>query len=90
VPFVDDCGCGCVTRPEPVAPCRHSGCSGERCLGPEAEDVVTPCVVRPEYACLHHTTCEPQADGFCGFSESASYLACIDAAEIEATPAPAP
>jgi eight-cysteine-cluster-containing protein len=78
VPFVDDCGCGCVTRPEPVAPCRHGGCSGEVCLGPDEEDVVTPCVVRPEYACLNHTTCEPQADGACGFTETPLYKSCLD------------
>jgi hypothetical protein len=90
VPFVDDCGCGCVTRPEPVAPCRHSGCSGERCLGPDDEDVVTPCVVRPEFACLHHTTCEPQADGLCGFTENPAYLACVDAVEVDTTPPPQP
>jgi eight-cysteine-cluster-containing protein len=84
-PFFNDCGCGCVSRPEAVSPCRHSGCSGEVCLGPDDEDAFTPCVVRPEYACLSLTTCEPQANGACGFTPSTEYDKCIDAVRSDPT-----
>lgn len=70
--------CEPPARPEAVEPCRHSGCSGEVCIGPEQQDVFTPCVARPEFVCLAYTTCEPQADGACGFSQSPRYQSCLD------------
>ena len=72
--------CEPPARPEAVEPCRHSGCSAEVCLGPQDEDVITACVVRPEFACLAFTTCEPQADGVCGFSQTSRYLSCLEKA----------
>jgi len=86
--FFDDCGCGCessAARPDAVAPCRHAGCSGELCLGPDDEEQLTTCVVRPEHACLHLTTCEPQTDGSCGFTQSSQYAQCLQDAN-PATP----
>jgi eight-cysteine-cluster-containing protein len=78
--------CEPPARPEAVAPCRHSGCSAEVCLGPDDEDVLTPCVVRPEFACLAFTTCAPHADGVCGFTQTSRYLSCLD--DVATTPPP--
>jgi hypothetical protein len=86
--FTDACGCGCITpdRPEAVAPCRHAGCSGELCIGPNDDPPLTSCLVRPEYGCLRLTTCEPQAAGGCGFTQAPQYLACLELAHNQAQP----
>jgi hypothetical protein len=73
--------CDAAERPAPVAPCRHAGCSGQLCIGPNDEEPITTCEVRPEYACLRWTTCEPQTDGGCGFTPSTQYDQCVAAAK---------
>jgi hypothetical protein len=78
--------CEPAARPEPVEPCRQTGCGGEVCIGPDDEAVLTPCLVRPEHACLRFTTCEPQADGACGFTQSARYQACLDSVQPTTSP----
>ncbi len=87
--FTDSCGCGCFTpdRPAASAPCHYDGCASQLCLGPDStEPVVTTCIALPEYACLRLTTCEPQADGVCGLTQSPEYTSCVEAARQ----APAP
>lgn len=77
----------CETPPQsppPVPPpggtkpgvCMVTGCSGEICA---AEPVATTCIFKPEYACYPDATCKLQADGRCGWTETASLKACRDA-----------
>lgn len=62
---------------EPVAPakqCRATGCSGQICAD---EDRFSTCEFRPEYACYQQATCEVQADGECGWTQTAELQACL-------------
>lgn len=54
--------------------CVKTGCSGQVCAD---HDVFTTCEFRPEYACYREATCERQADGNCGWTESAELSACL-------------
>lgn len=60
--------------PPPAAECRATGCSGTVCA---AEDVITTCEFRPEYACYQSATCAAQADGQCGWTMTAELEACL-------------
>jgi eight-cysteine-cluster-containing protein len=75
--------CGGRSQPPPVAPpppppttgeCIRTGCSNEVCAD---EQVITTCVFRPEFACYKDATCERQANGKCGWTESAELSACL-------------
>lgn len=76
-PFFDPCGCGC--EPEPTPACHVGGCSGQLCVGPGDPDITT-CEWRDEYACYKTATCEPQANGKCGFTQTEELRNCIAAA----------
>lgn len=60
--------------------CRTDGCSGELCLDADAEGRATICIWRPEYACYASATCEPQADGHCGWTPTPELEGCLEAA----------
>lgn len=65
------------TRISPSAanPCKPSGCSGQLCSD---LDLVTTCDWKPEYECYQTLgSCEPQADGKCGWTQSAELQACL-------------
>lgn len=59
---------------EAPADCFRTGCSGQVCAD---EDVVTTCEWRDEYACYAEATCERQADGACGWTETPELAACL-------------
>lgn len=85
--FFDDCGCGCLTQhPSIVEPCRTGGCSGELCLDPDDPNMVSACVFRPEYACYRNATCEPQASGTCGYTQTPELSSCLEAARTATSP----
>jgi eight-cysteine-cluster-containing protein len=75
----------------PAAECRATGCSGTVC---SAEDVVTTCEFRPEYACYQDATCAAQSDGQCGWTMTPELEACLadppDEAAADGAEAPAP
>jgi eight-cysteine-cluster-containing protein len=73
-------------QPPPVAECRATGCSGTVCA---AEDVITTCEFRPEYACYQSATCGAQADGQCGWTMTPELEACLANPPDEAAEAPA-
>lgn len=54
--------------------CFATGCSGQVCAD---ESVVTTCEYRPEYACYDTATCERQAGGECGWTETPELDACL-------------
>jgi len=63
------------------APCRRTGCSGELCSN---QNVISACLWRAEYACFSEATCERQANGSCGWTQTPGYLQCIQ--NIRLTP----
>ncbi|ACL64527.1 conserved hypothetical protein [Anaeromyxobacter dehalogenans 2CP-1] len=60
--------------PAPAGACRRTGCAGELCA---AEDLVSPCIMRPEFACYVAARCERQADGACGWTGDAALQRCL-------------
>lgn len=59
------------------AACFVGGCSGQVCS--DQEGVITTCEFRPEFACFQDATCERQADGGCGWTETAELQTCLAA-----------
>jgi eight-cysteine-cluster-containing protein len=58
--------------------CAVAGCSGTICTSVEnAPNVVTTCEYRAEYACYQNASCEKQADGQCGWTQTAALQQCL-------------
>ena len=55
--------------------CYVGGCSGQVCS--DQEGVISTCEWRPEYACYSSASCEVQADGNCGWTQTAELQACL-------------
>ena len=62
---------------ETVSSCNIGGCSGQVCSDRPPEDIVTTCEWREEYACYREATCERQADGECGWTETPELQECL-------------
>jgi hypothetical protein len=60
---------------EPAGECFVGGCSGQVCS--DNEGVITTCEFRPEYACYQDATCERQASGQCGWTQTSELQACL-------------
>lgn len=54
--------------------CVVSGCSSQICAD---QPMFSTCEFRPEYACYQSATCEPQADGTCGWTATPELQACL-------------
>jgi hypothetical protein len=67
-------GAECVATPPPPAACVKSGCSGQICAD---EARISTCEYRPEYACYQAATCERQATGACGWTQTPALTTCI-------------
>lgn len=61
--------------PVSLGPCYVGGCSSQVCS--DREDVVTTCEFRPEYACYQKATCERQASGQCGWTQTPTLQSCL-------------
>ena len=58
--------------------CAVAGCSSQLCVSAdEAEGIVTTCEYRAEYACYQEASCEPQADGKCGWTQTPELQRCL-------------
>lgn len=58
--------------------CAVAGCSGQLCVSAdEAGDIMTTCEYRAEYSCYREASCEPQADGACGWTQTPQLLQCL-------------
>ena len=58
--------------------CAVAGCSGQLCVSAEeAGGIVTTCEFRAEYACYREASCEPQANGKCGWTQTTELQACL-------------
>jgi hypothetical protein len=58
--------------------CVVAGCSGQLCVNAEDGDIVTTCEWREEYACYANAECAVQADGNCGWTQTAALDQCLD------------
>jgi eight-cysteine-cluster-containing protein len=69
---------GSANTGDPAQPgsCIATGCSGTVCAEP-GKEVMTTCEYRAEYACYPSATCEKQADGTCGWTQTAELTACL-------------
>lgn len=56
--------------------CERGGCSGTVC-SEEGGGMMTTCEFKPEYACYGNAVCERQADGKCGWTQTAELTACL-------------
>jgi hypothetical protein len=62
--------------PRTADKCHVGGCSGQICSDQEGE--ISTCIYRAEYACYKKATCERQATGECGWTETPELSACLD------------
>lgn len=54
--------------------CKLSGCSHQICAD---DNVITPCIWKPEYECYKNALCEIQSDGKCGWTMTLGLEACL-------------
>ncbi len=54
--------------------CKKTGCSGHICA---EQDMITTCEWQPDYACYQQAECKRQANGQCGFTQTAALQACL-------------
>jgi|SRR3989344_885942 len=65
--------------------CAVAGCSGQLCVSAgEASGILTTCEFKTEYACYREASCEPQANGKCGWTQTTELKQCI--AEAKSAP----
>lgn len=58
--------------------CAVAGCSGQLCVSAEeASTIVTTCEYRDQYACYAEASCERQANGTCGWTETTELKQCL-------------
>ena len=58
--------------------CAVAGCSGQLCVSAEeADTIITTCEYRSEYSCYREASCEPQADGKCGWTQTPELQQCL-------------
>jgi hypothetical protein len=58
-----------------AASCFVGGCSSQLCT--DEPGAISTCEWRDEYACYHTATCERQADGQCGWTDTPELQACL-------------
>lgn len=60
--------------------CAVAGCSAQLCISAaeaEAGGGISTCEYRAEYACYREASCEPQANGKCGWSQTTELKNCL-------------
>ncbi len=75
------------TSTQPIPPgagpggCVTAGCSGTACVAPDhplaTGEMATTCEFKPEYACYEQASCDKQADGACGWTQTPELQACL-------------
>lgn len=59
--------------------CQIGGCSGQLCLETrESEELSTTCEWLPVYDCYKTVTCQRQANGKCGWTETPEFTGCLE------------
>ena len=72
---------GGANTSEPIVTngCTVAGCSGQLCVSAEeADNAVSTCEYRAEYACYKEASCEPQTNGTCGWTQTTELKACLN------------
>jgi hypothetical protein len=69
--FIVPCTGVCVPAP---TDCVRTGCSGEICAD---SDMFSTCIWLDEYSCFRDATCERQADGQCGWTQTDELRHCL-------------
>src|SRR3989338_1863008 len=67
-----------TSSPKAVVGCKRTGCSNQLCIDADAQDVATTCEFLAEYGCYQKAKCERQANGRCGFTETAELRLCLN------------
>jgi hypothetical protein len=62
--------------PAPGGACEPQGCGNTVCAEAGA-GIVTTCEWKAEYECYKTATCERQADGTCGWTQSPALTSCL-------------
>ncbi|MFN3692883.1 MAG: hypothetical protein ACK4SL_02135 [Candidatus Paceibacteria bacterium] len=65
-----------AVTPKTTKGCVVGGCSSQLCLE-EGNDMTTTCEWTAKYSCYQKATCERQASGQCGWTETPELLQCI-------------
>jgi hypothetical protein len=68
-----DCGGICMPK-SATGGCVKTGCSGQICAD---QDMFSTCEWRDEYACYQTATCERQANGQCGWTQTPALTSCL-------------
>ena len=71
----------CGVKPKP---CYIGGCSGQLCTAQKG--AVSTCEWKEEYACYASATCERQANGKCGWTQTDELKQCIEDARDNSGP----
>jgi hypothetical protein len=58
-----------------AAPCYVGGCSAQLCT--DKPDAISTCEYSPSYGCYKAATCERQASGQCGWTQTPALTACL-------------
>ncbi len=61
--------------PKNLGVCYITGCSSEICS--DRQDIASICIYKKEYACYKTATCERQASGQCGWTQTSELVACL-------------
>lgn len=68
---------------KPLGGCAPAGCSNQLCVeDSQANDIITTCEFRPEYACYRAARCERQASGQCGWTQTPELSTCLQGARV--------
>lgn len=67
--------CEFAPCPDPLGACYVGGCSSQICS--DQKDVVSTCEYKEAYACYKTATCARQANGQCGWTQTAELTACL-------------
>lgn len=65
-----------ANQPAEAVTCVVGGCNGELC-GKEGDLLASNCFYRAEHACYKSATCEVQASGSCGWTQTKELQECI-------------
>jgi hypothetical protein len=68
-------------RPEPTGGCMIGGCSSQLCIDARDGGGMSTCEWRESYACYQTATCERQASGQCGWTETPALTQCLSQVE---------
>jgi hypothetical protein len=78
------------TPPATAAACVVGGCSGELCVDSSEPPRASNCIWSESYTCYKTTTCERQASGQCGWTNTPELKQCLATKATIPTAAPQP